>query len=365
MISGCTATGGLGDGAQEITVVDMVGRSVTLNAPVERIVLMESSKTLELAALEGKDFTADEIVGWDNDFKDNAGDGYAKFLEKYPKLADVPNVGSLDDNTFSVEKVTSLKPDVVIMHNWELMWDGEATNDALSKLEQAGVPVVFVDFYMEPLTNSTKSMLLLGMILGKEQRAQDIVEFYNKHIETVYSRLDKINDKKPSVYIEAAARGPSDYGISYGDVAWGAMVKKAGGDNIAEPVLLNKSKPLSPEYLIDKSPEIIILTGRNWPTPGSLKLGYTTSLEESKETMEAFISRPGWDTINAVKNHKVYAIYQGHCVSFFNFVGLEAFAKWYYPKEFQDIDPVETMKDFHRKFMPIDYSGTFMYNYYQ
>lgn len=365
LISGCAAAGNSGNDAQEITVVDMEGRSVTLNVPVEKIVLLESSKTLELAAIEGEDFTADKIVGWDNDFKVNAGDGYAKLLEEYPELADVPDVGSLDDNTFSVEKVISLKPDVVIMHNFEVFWEREATMDALAKLEQADIPVVFVDFYMEPLTNSTKSMLLLGKILGKEQRAQDIVDFYNEHVETVYSRLDEITDKKPSVYIEAAARGPVDYGISYGDVAWGVLVKKAGGDNIAEPILLNKSKSLSPEYLIDTNPDIIILTGRNWPTPGSLKLGYTISLEESKETMEAFINRPGWDTINAVKNHNVYAVYQGYCVSFFNFVGLEAFAKWFYPDEFQDVDPVETMKEFHEKFMPVDCSGTFVYNYYQ
>lgn len=64
---------------------------------------MESSKTHELAAIDGAGIV-DKIVGWDNDFKDNAGDGYVKFVEKYPELADIPNVGSLDDNTFSVEQ---------------------------------------------------------------------------------------------------------------------------------------------------------------------------------------------------------------------------------------------------------------------
>lgn len=362
-VSGCVTKGGMDDQAKTITVTDMEGRSVTVKVPVERIVLMESSKTHELAAIDGAAIV-DKIVGWDNDFKDNAGDGYVKFIERYPKLADVPNVGSLDDNTFSVEKVIALNPDVVIMHNWEFMWSGDATKEALVKLEQAGIPVIFVDFYMEPMTNSTKSMLLLGQILGKEQRAKDIVEFYNQHVEAVYSRLETSDGLKPGVYIETGYNGPETYGITEGDVGWGSIVKKAGGENIAEPLLGNTSKALSPEYLINQNPDIIILTGRNWSTPGSIRMGYTSTAADTKDTMDAYIARPGWNTINAVNTHQVYGIYHGYCFSIYNFVALEAFAKWFYPEEFKDLDPNTTIREYHEKFMPIEYSGTFMYRNY-
>ena len=347
----------------QITVTDMEGRSVTLNYPVERVVLMESSKTMEFASVYGDGFD-NKIVGWDSDFRVNAGDGYTEFVKNYPKLADIPDVGSLDDNTLSIEKIIALKPDVVIMHDWEYMWDGDATKDAVAKLDAAGIPVVFVDFYMEPMKNSTKSMLLLGKILGKDQRAQDIVNFYNEHVDVVYSRLANITGEKPTVYIECASKGPADYGISYGDVAWGAIVKVAGGDNVAEPVLINKSKALSPEYLVNQSPDIIILTGRNWSTAGSLRLGYTATPDNVKSIMTPFVQRPGWDTINAVEDHKVYGIYHGYCFSIYNFAALQAFAKWFYPDQFKDIDPNETVKEFHEKFMPIGYTGTFLYSYY-
>jgi iron complex transport system substrate-binding protein len=362
-VPGCVTKGGTGDQAKTITVTDMEGRSVTVKAPVERIVLMESSKTHELAAIDGAGIV-DKIVGWDNDFKDNAGDGYVKFVKKYPKLADIPDVGSLDDNTFSVEKVIALNPDVVIMHNWEFMWSGDATKEALAKLEQAGIPVVFVDFYMDPMVNSTKSMLLLGQVLGKEKRAKEIVDFYDQHVNTVYSRLAKSDGPKPGVYIETGYNGPETYGITEGDVGWGSIVKKAGGNNIVETLLGNTSKAISPEFLVNQSPDIIILTGRNWSTPGSIRMGYTSTAADTKSTMDAYVARPGWNTINAVKNRNVYGIYHGYCFSIYNFVALEAFAKWFYPEEFKDIDPNATIREYHEKFMPIEYDGTFMYSYY-
>ncbi|WP_245779636.1 methyltransferase domain-containing protein [Desulfoscipio geothermicus] len=193
--------------------------------------------------------------------------------------------------------------DLIICRNltWTLR---DPIKDALARLEQAGIPVLFVDFYMEPMTNSTKSMLLLGEIMGEKQRAQEIVDFYNDQVDVVYSRLAGINGNKPDVYIECASKGPDDYGISYGNVGWGSIVTKAGGNNIAEPPLGEKSEALSPEYLVDNSPDIIILTGRHWSTPGSLRLGYVTSPDEARSSMEPFIRRPGWNTIDAVKNNR-------------------------------------------------------------
>ncbi|SCL74372.1 ferrichrome/ferrioxamine B periplasmic transporter [Methanoculleus chikugoensis] len=354
------------DGGPEkarMTVTDMAGRTVTLNAPVERIVIMESSKTAELAAIAGDGF-AEKIVGWDSDFKRYAGDEYAVFVEKCPQLADIPEVGLLDDNTFSIEKTISLKPDVVIMQNWQLLRAKEATTDALNKLERAGIPVVFLDFYTDPMANSTKSMLLLGEILGKEDRAQEIVNFYNEQTELVYSRLAAVNGTRPSVYIECGINGPSSYANTYGDVAWGSVVKRVGGNNIAESLLAGTTKAISPEYLVSQNPDIIILTGRNWATPDSLKLGYTVTQDTARNTMTGFVQRPGWDTTNAVKNHKVYGIYQGYCYSIYNFAVVEAFAKWFYPEEFKDVDPDAVLREYHDRFMPIDYNGTFFYSYY-
>jgi iron complex transport system substrate-binding protein len=347
----------------EMTVTDMQNRTVTLKVPADRIVLTESSHTPALAAILGDSF-ADKIVGWDTDFKDNAGDGYAKFVDKFPKLADIPDVGDHDFGTVSVEKVISLNPDVVILHSWQYMFAEDATKEAVSKLEQAGIPVVFLDFYMDPMGHSTQSMLLLGKILGNEARAQEIVDFYNEQTNLVYSRLANITGTKPTVYLEVGSKTPPDYGMSYGDVAWGAIIKKAGGDNIAEATLGTSAKALSPEYVISQNPDIVVFTARNWSTPGSLKLGYATTAETARSAMSGYVDRPGWNTLNAVKDHKVYGIYHGYCFSIYNFAVLQSFAKWFYPEQFSDLDVNAVLQQYHEQFLPVDFSGIFVFSYY-
>lgn len=345
-----------------ITLTDMEGRSVTMNYPVERIVLLESPHAQELIAIGGES-SIQKIVGWDDDFEKLEKDTYEKFLNKYPQMADIPDVGSLTDNKFNVEAVIFLKPDVVIMHNWHYNLYTDYTKDAIKKLELAGIPVFFVDFWEKPLENTPKSMLLLGQILGEEKKAKEIVNFYEKHTGEIYERLEKIHSNQPTVYAECAYEGPSVYGISYGDVAWGSIIKKVKGNNIAEPVLNNTIKPLSPEYIINKNPEIIVLTGRNWLTPGSVRLGYAASGNETKKTVQGYVNRPGWNTLNAVQNNKVYAIHHGFCFSIYNFVAIESFAKWFYPEEFKDLDPENNLKKYHDLFLPIKYEGTHTYEY--
>jgi iron complex transport system substrate-binding protein len=351
-------------GKTKLTVTDLEGRTVTVNFPVDRIILTESSHTPWFASLLGDSF-AEKIVGWDGDFKVNSGDAYAKYLEKYPTLADIPAVAERNDpTTLSVEKVVSLTPDVVFMHSWQKLYYGDAVMDSVDSLEKAGIPVVFLDFYVDPMANSTKSMLLMGKILGNEQRAQEIVDFYNEHTNLVTSRLANITGSKPTVYLEIASKTPPEYGSTNGNVAWGEIIKKAGGENIAESLLGKDERAVSAEFVISQNPEIIILTGRNWSTPGSMKFGYAIDDDLARSIMTPHIDRPGWDTLDAIKNHKVYGIYNGYCYSIYNFVGLEAFAKWFYPEEFSDVDINNILVELHERFLPIDYSGTFVFSYY-
>ena len=170
------------------------------------------------------------------------------------------------------------------------------------------MPVLFIDYYINPLQNTTKSPLLLGKILGKEERAQALVDFYNQQMTPIFARLEKIQTPKPKIYLECAYNGPAEYGTSYGDLAWGRIIKKSGGENIAEPILRDKYNPLSPEYVIEQNPDIIILTGRNYATPGSVKMRYLASTEDVRNSLQAYVDRPGWEMPNAVKNRKVYSI---------------------------------------------------------
>ena len=342
---------------KKLTLIDLADRTVTINKPIERVVLGSARHMHEFVAVEGGEDPFKKIVGWGPDLKAYDRDTYNKYIEKFPEIEDIPEVGYHYKGTFSVEKVITLNPDVVVFPLWIVEYEG--VGDDINKLEKAGIPVIYIDYYTKPFENPVPSTLLLGYVLDKEERAQDIVNFYKEQSNEVYSRIERIDKPKPKVYVECGSKEPSEYGNTYGsDKGWGAVVVICGGINIAEDI---PGGPINPEYLLDANPDVIMISGSYWPaTPGSMRLGYYADPKESRELLTAFTKRPGWDTLNAVKNNRVCSIFHGFSFRIYNFAGLQAFAKWFYPDEFTDLDPEERLKEFHERFLPVDYSGVWM-----
>jgi iron complex transport system substrate-binding protein len=335
---------------KKLTLIDLADRTVTINKPVERVVLAFARYIHEFSAVEGDPL---KIVGFGSDLKMYYRATYDKYKEKFPEIEDIPDIGYPSKGTFSAEKVISLESDVVIMVPFQY----EVAKDDINKLEQAGIPTIVIDYHTETLETHTKSTLMLGYVLDKEERAQDIVDFYKEQVNEVYDRLDEIDKTKPKVYLEGCPKGPSEYGNTYGNLMWGALIERCGGINIAKGII-EKWGPINPEYLLDANPDVIILTG-NDQTP--LGLGYYhTNAEESKELLKAFLDRPGWDTRNAVKNRRVYSIFHGLSRSLLDFAAIQYMAKCFYPEDFKDLNPEEALKEFYERFLPVDYSGVWM-----
>lgn len=101
--------------ADMVTVTDIAGRQVEVNAPVERVILDEGRQMYLVAALDTEN-PFRRVVGWREDFSQADPDNYAAYLEKYPQIAKIPTFGGFKDGTFDVEQAVSLKPDVVIMN---------------------------------------------------------------------------------------------------------------------------------------------------------------------------------------------------------------------------------------------------------
>jgi iron complex transport system substrate-binding protein len=340
----------------QITVTDVAGRQVKIGVPVRRIVLGYAKHFPTLAAVAGKDFPGN-IAGWGLSrlIRVNMCDKgpYIKFKEKFPELEVIPEVGSSSQGTFSVEKAISLKADVVICPLWMLLNDHDGTSENISRLERAGIPAVFIDYFAKPLENTIPSTLLLGTLLGKSERAQGIVDFYQSRMVKVVNRLQAMNKPKPKVYVEHGSMGPSEIVWAFGNYAWGAMVVKAGGINITEGIIKNRWGPMNPEYLIKTDADVIIISGPE-PSP-SMRAGYHAYPEESRLLLKAFTERPGWSTLSAVKNGRVYGILNSLLAyNVYNFAILEAMAKWFYPVEFKELDPQKDIREFHRRFLPID-----------
>ena len=346
---------------QKVTVTDVAGRQVQVKIPADRVILHYTGSGgafLTMFALEGKDVTK-KIAGWDNGLQVSRNDVYNKFVEAVPELANIPIVANTSDNTLNVENIISLKPDVVFIPNDA--FDG--AKDSVDRLTAAGISTVVIDFHKEILENHIKSIQLIGKIMGKDQRAQEIVDYYTDQVNKVYSRLATLNKPKPTVYFELGDKGPSTYGNSHSNsYMWGAMVAKCGGINIAEGKVA-KSGQLNPEYIIKANPDVIIIGGSYWPKqPTSMKLGYTATVDTSRQLLAGFTKRPGWDALNAVKNNRVYSVNHGLARDIWDFVPIQYIAKCLYPDDFKDLDPEASMKEFHQKFLPVEFSGVWTLN---
>lgn len=360
-----TACGGPSDGKKEasqagknIEITDVSGQTVTLKKPAERVVVQWSATGgafLTMAALEGKD-VAKTIVGIDPYLQKTRTDMWNQFKKDIPELDKIPQIGSVNDKTFDTEKVISLNPDVIFI---PLNMKDQYESDYKPKLDAAGITTIYIDYHAEKLESHQKTIEVIGKALGKEERAKEIKTFYTDHLTKVLDRVKTINKTKPTVYIEAGNEGPEAFGLSYSDkIAWGALATRVGGDLITKDVV-KSAEPVNPEFVLDKNPDVILITGSYWPKKASsMRLGYDTDEAHSQELLKAFTTeRKGWDTLKAVTNKKVFSAHHGLPREVYDVAVFEYLAKTFYPEEFSDIDPENTLKEFYDKFLPFTYGG--------
>ena len=360
-----TACGGPSDGKKEasqagknIEITDVSGQTVTLKKPAERVVVQWSATGgafLTMAALEGKD-VAKTIVGIDPYLQKTRTDMWNQFKKDIPELDKIPQIGSVNDKTFDTEKVISLNPDVIFI---PLNMKDQYESDYKPKLDAAGITTIYIYYHAEKLENHQKTIEVIGKALGKEERAKEIKTFYTDHLTKVLDRVKTINKTKPTVYIEAGNEGPEAFGLSYSDkIAWGALATRVGGDLITKDVV-KSAEPVNPEFVLDKNPDVILITGSYWPKKASsMRLGYDTDEAHSQELLKAFTTeRKGWDTLKAVTNKKVFSAHHGLPREVYDVAVFEYLAKTFYPEEFSDIDPENTLKEFYDKFLPFTYGG--------
>jgi iron complex transport system substrate-binding protein len=348
---------------ETITVTDLAGRDVTLKQPIERIVLMRSLGVYDLAAILG-DALPETLVGWDSSLKTGDADTYQKFVERFPRLKEVTVLGDVLRDTVSAEAVLALKPDLVIVNTYML----DRGVKTLEQLERAGVPLLYLQFD-DPFQDTQNSLRLLGKVLGKEARAEAVVEFIDTEINKVLDRLEQIDSPPPSLYLEAGTQGPTRYGNTFGQtkqgkaVNWGSVLSQVRCRNIAAESIAGMygMGVIRPEYLLSQDPDVIVISGAHWMAfPDSLQLGYLTEKENARAKLQVFAKRPGWSQLSAIKAHRLHGIHARFGSHALSFVAAQQLARWLYPKEFRDLDPAARLREFHEKFMPVSYSGTWM-----
>ncbi len=206
-------------------ITDAVGRTIDLKRPAERIVLGFNYE--EFTAVAGP-------TGWDRvvGFSKTLWAGwrpsiYARYLKPIPRLAELPDVGNTDDSTFSLERLISLRPDLVTLPEWAFT----VLQDQVRQIETLGIPVMVIDYNAEVPERHVASTLALGLATNNEDRARDLAKLYMEKLADIARRIGN-PPVRPKAYIELGY-GADTLGNTYWKTMWGRLLEFAGADNIA------------------------------------------------------------------------------------------------------------------------------------
>nr|WP_085032504.1 ABC transporter substrate-binding protein [Ensifer aridi] len=344
------------DSQAPITVTDIAGREVTVNAPVKRILLGEGRQLYLIASLDTEDPLA-RVVAWRNDLIEADPATYAQYLEAFPELAKLPAFPGQENGLLDIESTIVQKPDVVLL-NLEAM---RANEDAkyIEKLAELKIPVLYIDFRHYPLKNTEPTIRLLGKIMGREARAEEIIEFRRRAVARVADVIARAKAERPRVFIERIGGYADDCCLSFGAENFGKYIELAGGHNIGSDILASTFGQLNPEQVIAANPEHVVVTSADWEAyvPGGhwIPLGPDADAKATRLKLEWFTTRSAYTDIAAQKTRNFHGIWHQFYNSPYEFFAVQQLAKWFHPELFAELDPDATFAEYHRRFLPIPY----------
>lgn len=340
---------------REITVHDIEGREVTLEAPAEKIVIAEGRQLIALSLLD--DNPTRWLVGWGSDMKRYQAlyDIYragSPALDTLPVVGDGPGPGGI-----SAETIIALDPDAVVLSRSQV--PASRSQTLLRQFEAAGIPTVFIDFATDPLADTVPSMRALGVLMGREAQAQRYIDFYERTRRDVLARAERAAlENRPSVMIETHA-GMTECCNSPGQGSFDHFTRRLGADNIGAEVLEGKSGRIDPEYVLTRDPDVYIATGGSYlRETGGLVLGPGVGEREAQASLESILTRPLIEHLGAVERGRVHGLYHHLINTPLNVLVLEKLAVWLYPQIFEDIDADRTLETLNRRYLSDPIEGT-------
>ena len=339
-------------------VTDLLDRKVSFDQPVQRIILGEGRMLYLIAALD-KENPFKRIVAWRSDLKQADPATYQAYQEFYPEMDEIPSIGNIADGGLNLEQIVALNPDLILFNTATYAALKEAST--LEKLEQFGIPVLFIDFRHQPMRNTPPSISLLGKVLDQPERAEAMIAFHRNQVERVTTRLAAAQPPAPRVFIERIGGYTDDCCLSFGDSNFGQFVSMAGGENIAKKIIPSTFGQLNPEQVLLSNPEHIVVTSANWQTyvPGGhwISVGPGESTQQAEEQLAWYLDRKAYAGTTALQKRQFHAIWHQFYNSPYQFIAIQQLAKWFHPQLFSDLDPNATFAEFYRQFLPIPYQA--------
>ena len=232
----------------------------------------------------------------------------------YSNVADY--VAGMPSYEKGVENVLAANPDLVVVSKY-------TDADIVSLIKEAGVPVV------RPALESSAegnipNILLMGYMLGVEDRALELVSEIEERLAQVTDRVPSAGSSERPVVIAVTRYSDSIYVAGEGTTESG-IIETAGGVNAGARDGLSGHQKVSVESIAAMNPEVILIT-----QPVDFGAG---------ELRDDLLAHPALAEVKAVSDDAITVVdsRQYTTLSHWNVRGIEETALLLYPDRFGDI----------------------------
>lgn len=176
-----------------IELTDMAGRKVVVPLNPKRIVAVGGGALRLISYLNSTDL----VVGVEDIEKSEPTRPY---IIAHPELRELPSIGPRHGG--DAELIAALESDVIFLTRW---------TDRIEQLQnRTGAPVVYLGDSEADFDELYRALRIAGKVLGKEERAEELIEYTESTITDLRERAEKAAER-PRVYVGGIGR--SENGI--------------------------------------------------------------------------------------------------------------------------------------------------------
>jgi iron complex transport system substrate-binding protein len=245
--TGCSGSGAEArSGSPSVTITDMLGRSVTLPTEVHRILALHPIPTTLLELLAPK-----EIVSVDTVFARSLKPDDARFTrEQMSSVKSLPVTGVYFKG-LDPEQLIRLHPDVVIT----------MTGDTNIQREQDQTGIPFFAVSKAPASSYETTIRLIGQIVGKRERADQMAAFWAQNVASVQARTATVPASHRPTVMYTGQNGDI-LGIPGKATVFGSTIDAAGGRYLGDQLPVGhantENNPVSIDQIVTWDPDMII-----------------------------------------------------------------------------------------------------------
>jgi len=262
-----------------ITVTDALGRQVELPALPQRIVVPGKAAWMIGHALYMFPDVSGRVVALEQ-----RGKSVSTFLPLLdPTFLDKPHL----EQGAAPEQIAGLRPDAILLKSY-------LANQLGTPLEKLGLPVIAVD--LETPSTFFRDIATMGQLLGNQERAQEITDYYQAKLDYIAAGLEGLKDSdRPTVLMLQYKPQGEDIALQIPSISYmqTIQVETSGGNPIwAEAAEAGGWTTVNFEQIAAWDADIIFVIAFR---------------ADAGQVVTHLKSDPMWQALQAVQNEEIYA----------------------------------------------------------